>query len=238
MKPAPEQGPAARDEQQEAPVNLANSFNISDGLAKGAHETSSEAQPRADDTEGADSESCGARKRSPSPSAVSTASSGSPLIRSNSSTSSASSMSAGSGGPTRATSLSAQRKYQQHSSNQQQQQPSGPLKRPPAPTSIAAAQLQQQQGLNAPVHQHQADSPSSNRLQKYPNGNKLAHMAKFQAKSQQQEKALSSATGQQHERDRPKKRKSAHQCGGPAEETNGRSFGYNLGKTLAFRASR
>lgn len=225
MKPSQERGPQEEADESSPPLATTNSFNIDDNLAN-------EEAPQQPNGGQSEADTLAARqRRSPSPSAISTASSGSPLIRSDSSTSAASL----NGGP------SHQRK--QHSSSNQQQQQSGPLKRP-APTSIAAAQLQQQ-GLHG-----SQNSENSARSQKHPNGNKLAHMAKLQARSHLEQPAVdyrlkaslpanersSSSAGQQQQQQRDKPKRKSAQIG--AGEENGKSFGYNLGKTLAFRANR
>lgn len=133
----------------------------------------------------------GASQRAPSPSVLSTASSESPLVRNGSSASTSSCSSA----PSRV------------------QAP-----KRPAPTSIAAAQLQQQLEL-----------PGANKSS-HSAGNKLAHMAPtaggqatFDWLPVHQKQATPGATNKK------KKLESS---------PSGKSLGYNVAKSLAFRANR
>lgn len=170
------------------------------------------------------------RKRSPSPSTVSTASSGSPLIRSNSSTSSLASNATRQAGATRS-----QDKHLVAAAA------AAAATKRPAPTSIAAAQLQQQ------LQQHRPELGSPRAKTKHSSGNKLAHMALVKgqlgggvggAGGQGPNGKKPTASGDQQAvkcvQDKPKRKLEEAEQGGGANK----SFGYKLGKMLAYRAYR
>lgn len=150
--------------------------------------------------------------RSPSPSTLSTASSGSPLIRGNSSTSSAASNEPAKASGERPSGLAA-----------------GAASRRPAPTSIAAAQLCQQQQLAG----------------KLPQANKLAHMTLAQqaalvAEGQQMSYQLG-AGGKAQQMPASANKNSAwdkSKLAAPTGADSRRGFGYNLGKLIAYKATR
>lgn len=165
----------------------------------------------------------GAPARSPSPSGLSTASSGSPLIRSHSSASSASCnsipVSVADGAALAGPNSAGRTAHQQ-------------AKRP-APTSIAAAQLQQQQ-----QQQHlSAAGGRRSSASKQQNGNKLAHMALSQQ----------AALAGQQQSGRPRQQvdwpagqtaKKADCAGVKQAAGPSKGLGYSLGKLIAYKASR
>lgn len=184
-----------------------SSFNINDG--------SFGAVP--DERERPDPATAG--RKSPALSVISTASSASPLIRNNS-----------------AASFGDQAKWQRSAASNQQQVGASPLRRP-APTSIAAAQLQQQQHQSGQLPDKTLSGRAPTKQQQH--GNKLAQMARLapvgqraeQTPEQRPKGSLFGAPNQHQQRagEKPKKKPSDEQA---------KSFGYTLGKTLAGRTNR
>jgi len=164
--------------------------------------------------------------RSPSPSTISTASSGCPLVRNGESTSSGksftfsiSSIGQQAPGSPKGTANNAQSSF--HSS--------GPKR--PAPTSIAAAQLEQQQKS---LNQGQGLAGANGSKSKWHNGNKLAQIMHATKQQGGPEYSSNEPRGQWKSPpgnsvpDKPHK----------AAQEAGKSLGYNLGKQFAYRASR
>lgn len=177
--------------------------------------------------------------RSPSPSALSTASSASPLIRTNSSSSSV--YAAATSGD------------QQQSGCRNQAKPPGGMSRRPAPTSIAAAQLQQQQ-LSSTVDGIVPPILATSGSGKAQNCNKLAQMSIARAQQQtvlgaqlaNQKLALAKQKQAAHDQQQQQKLKSADEKKKKDKKdknektTNdeAKGAGYNYAKLIAYKASR